>query len=174
MATSDLDKRDKATLLFAAIFMLLALFMAIYVPGTLGKRHQSARAQLEQKEQELQLAQLDLMAEQERVQRQEKLLAILNARDPRFDLFSYVNAAIKEAGLTDRAKLQIAPTTRSSSPRHPMVELELTSVSLAEVIELFYKVGGSNNLIGVHKMTLEPAEREKGLQCEVTFVTLKV
>lgn len=174
MGANDLDKRDKGTLLFAGLFLLLALFMAVYVPMSLGKRYSAAKDQLEQKQQELQLARLDLLAEEDRVRRQEKLLAVLNARDPRFDLFSFVNGALKETKLNDRAKLEIAPTTRNSSPNHPMVELELTGVSLEEVIELFYKVGGSKNLIAVHKMAIEPAVRNRGLKCEVTFVTLKV
>lgn len=174
MGASDLDKRDRGTLFFAGLFVLLALFMAVYVPASLGKRYKSAKGQLAQKQQELQLAQLDLLAEQDRVQSQEKLLAVLNARDPRFDLFSFVNGALKDTKLSDRAKLEIAPTTRNSSPNHPMVDLELTGVSLEELIELFYKVGGSNNLIAVHKMTIEPAVRDRGLKCEVVFVTLKV
>lgn len=175
MGASDLDKRDKGTLLFAGLFVLLALFMAVYVPTSLGKRYTSAQGQLTQKQQELQLAQLELLTEQDRVQSQEKLLAVLNARDPRFDLFSFVNGALKEAKLNDRAKLEIAATnTRTASPNHPMVELEMTGVSLEELIELFYKVGGSNNLIAVHKMNIEPAVKDRGLKCEITFVTLKV
>ncbi|MBL7645336.1 MAG: hypothetical protein JNK74_03995 [Candidatus Hydrogenedentes bacterium] len=174
MGTSDLDKRDKGTLFFAGLFVLLALFMAVYVPSSLGKRYKSAKGQLAQKQQELQLAQLDLLAEQDRVQSQEKLLAVLNARDPRFDLFSFVNGVLKEAKLSDRAKLEIAPTTRNSSPNHPMVELELNGVSLEELIELFYKVGGSNNLIAVHKMSIKPAVKARGLVCELSLVTLKV
>lgn len=174
MGASELDKRDKGTLFFAALFVLLALFMAVYVPTSLGKRYKSAKSDLAQKQQELQLAKLDLISEQERVQSQEKLLAVLNARDPRFDLFSFVNNALKEGKLSDRAKLEISPTTRTSSPNHPMVDLELNGVSLEELIELFYKVGGSNNLISVHKMNIEPAVRDRGLKCSVVFVTLKV
>lgn len=174
MGANDLDKRDKGTLFFAGLFVLLALFMAVYVPASLGKRYQSAKGQLAQKGQELQLAQLDLLAEQDRVQSQEKLLAVLNARDPRFDLFTFVDGMVKDAKLNDRAKLDFAPTTRNSSPNHPMVKLELNGVSLEELIELFYKVGGSNNLIAVHKLSIEPAVRDRGLACEVVFVTLKV
>lgn len=175
MGANELDKRDKGTLLFAALFVLLALFMAVYVPSTLGKRYRAAQGQLTQKQQELQLAQLELLAEQDRVQRQEKLLAVLNARDPRFDLFSFVNGAVKDAGLSTRAKLEIAtPNRRTASPNHPMVDLALTGVSLEELIELFYKVGGSKNLIAVQKMNIEPAVKDRGLKCEITFVTLKV
>jgi len=175
MGTSDLDKRDKGTLLFAGLFVLLALFMAVYVPSTLGKRYRAAQGQLTQKQQELQLARLDLLAEKDRVQRQEKLLAVLNARDPRFDLFSFVNGALKDTALNDRAKLEIAaPNRRTASPNHPMVDLELTGISLEELIELFYKVGGSKNLIAVQKMNIEPAVKDRGLKCEISFVTLKV
>jgi hypothetical protein len=175
MGANELDQRDKVTLLFAGLFLVLALFMAVYVPTSLGKRYKDAQGQLSQKQQELQLAQMSLLAEQDRVQSQEKLLAVLNARDPRFDLFSFVNGALKETKLNDRAKLEIAGSkSRTASPNHPMVELELAGVSLEELIELFYKVGGSNKLIAVHKMSIEPAAKGRGLNCEVTFVTLKV
>ncbi len=50
MGTSDLDKRDKGTLFFAGLFVLLALFMAVYVPSSLGKRYKSAKGQLAQKQ----------------------------------------------------------------------------------------------------------------------------
>lgn len=174
MGANDLDKRDKGTLFFAGLFVLLALFMAVYVPSSLGARYKSAKSQLAEKRQELQLAQLDLLSEQDRVQSQEKLLAVLNARDPRFDLFSFVNNALKDGKLSDRAKLEIAPATRNSSPNHPMVRLDMNGVSLEELVEFFYKVGGSNNLIAVNKMSVKPALKDRGLSCEVVFVTLKV
>jgi len=174
MEVNDLDKRDKGTLFFAGLFCLLAVFMAVYVPSSWGNRHAAAKSQFAQTQQELQLAQLDLMAEQDRVQSQDKLLAILNARDPRFDLFSFVNGVLKESKLTDRAKLAIPQQVRGSSPNHPMVDLDLTGVSLEELVEFLYQVRSSNNLIAVYKMSVEPAVRERGLQCDITFVTLKI
>lgn len=174
MAMSDLDKRDKSTLFFAGLFVLLALFMVFYVPNSWGRRYQEARAELTQKHQELQLAQLEKLEEEERVKSQEELLAILNARDPRFDLFPFINRVVEENGLTDRAKLENGRRPRGLSNNHPLVELELSGVSLEELIGFLYKIRSSNSLVAIYTMDVEPELREQGLRCKITFISVKV
>ena len=102
MGMNDLDKRERGTIFFAVLFLLLAVFMLFYVPNSWGKRYQQAKQRLAQKQQELQLAQLEKLEEEERVQRQEKMLAILNARDPRFD----PDNLVREINLTDELILK--------------------------------------------------------------------
>lgn len=174
MGLNELDKRERGTVFFAVLFLLLAVFMLFYVPGTWGKRYQQARERVTQKQQELQLAQLEKLEEEERVQRQEKMLAILNARDPRFDLFSFINRVVGEAGLKERARLENGRRPRGFSEKHPLVDLELTGVSLEELIDLLHAVRNSNNLVAVYKMDLEPVTKQQGLHCEITFVSVTV
>lgn len=174
MGMNDLDGREKGTLVFAVLFLILAIFMAVYVPGTWGKKYKDARNLLRQKQQELQLAQLDKLAEEERVRSQQQLLEQLNARGGNFSLFPFVNSMVNEAGLSDRAKLGNDQSARNRNqwPRHPMVELELTGVSLTDIVDLLYKIRGSKNLVAIYKMELEPAVRDRGLRCEITFVSV--
>jgi len=174
MGLNDLDKRERGTVFFAALFLLLAAFMLFYVPGTWGNRFQQAKQRVAEKQQELQLAQLEKMEEVERVERQESMLAILNARDPRFDLFSFINRSVGEAGLKERARLENGRRPRGFSEKHPLVDLELTGVSLEELVNFLHAVRNSNNLVAVYKMALEPTPREQGLRCEITFVTVTV
>ncbi|MCF6283818.1 MAG: hypothetical protein L3K26_01310 [Candidatus Hydrogenedentes bacterium] len=176
MGANDLDKREKGTVIFAALFLVLALFMAFYVPNSWGKRYKAAKAQLAQKEQELQLARLDKITEEERVHSQQLLLEQLEARGSTFSLFPFVNSMVSEAGLSERAKLGNATSARNRRkwPKHPMVELELTGVSLEEVVDLLYKIRSSKNLVSIYTLEMEPAVRDKGLRCEITFVSVKV
>lgn len=174
MGVNDLDKRDKSTIFFAALFLLLALFMLFYVPGSWGKRYKAAKAQVAQKQQELQLAQLERVDEEERVRSQEKLLAILKARDPRFDLFPFIDRMVEETGLRGRAKQENGRRPRGLSNNHPLVDLELSGVSLKELIELLYKIRSSNSLVAVYTLNVEPMLRDQGLKCEITFVSVKV
>lgn len=174
MGMNDLDKRERGTIFFAVLFLLLAVFMLFYVPNSWGKRYQQAKQRLAQKQQELQLAQLEKLEEEERVQRQEKMLAILNARDPRFDLFAFVNRVVLETGLKERARLENGRRPRGFSEKHPLVDLELTGVSLEELISLLHAVRNSNNLVAVYKMEVAPVLKQQGLHCEITFVSVKV
>ena len=176
MGTNDLDSREKGTLIFAVLFLLLAVFMAFYVPNSWGKRYKAAKSLMKQKQGELQLAQVDKLTEEERVRSQQELLQLLEARGAGFDLFSFVSGVMQETGLGERGKLGTDQSARNRKqwPRHPMVELELTGVSLEEVVGLLYKIRSSNNLVAVYKMEMEPAIRDKGLRCEITFVSVKV
>lgn len=174
MGANDLDTRDKGTVAFAILFLVLAVFMAVYVPNSWGKRYTAAKSQLAQKKQELQLAQLDKMTELERVRSQQQLLEQLNARGAGFSLFPFINSMVGEAGLSERAKLGNDQSSRNKKqwPKHPMVELELNGVSLNEVVDLLFKIRSSQNLVSIYKLEMEPAVRDRGLRCEITFVSI--
>jgi hypothetical protein len=174
MGLNDLDKRERGSVILAIIFLLLALSMLFVVPNTLGKRYQQARQRLADKQQELQLAQLTKLEEEERVRSQEQLLRILEARDPQFGLFPFVNRMVTETGLGDRAVLKDGRRPRGLSENHPLVDLQMSGVSLEELIELLYKIRGSNSLVAVYKMEVRPMVREQGLECDITFVSVKV
>ena len=176
MATNDLDTREKGMVIFATLFLLLALFMAVYVPTSWGKRYQDAKKEVTQQTEALQLARLVKLEEEQRVESQQQLLEQLNARSPSFDLFPFVSTVVEEVGLRNRAKLGNDQSARNRQqwPKHPMVELELTGVSLKEVVDLLYKIRESKNLVSVYKMEMEPAVRSQGLRCEITLVSVKV
>lgn len=172
MGMNELDKRERGTIFFAVLFLLLALFMLFYVPNSWGKRYKDAKQSVAQKQQELKLKQLEKIEEEERVQRQEQMLQILQAREPRFNLFSFITRVVGETGLRERAVVQDARRPRDLSEKHPLVDLELTGVSLQELIDLLYAVRKSNNLVAIYKMEVSPVVREQGLQAEITFVSV--
>ncbi|MBX3180262.1 MAG: hypothetical protein KF886_23170 [Candidatus Hydrogenedentes bacterium] len=174
MGMNDLDRRERGTLFFAALFLLLAVFMLFYVPKNWGSRHQQARQQFAQAQQDLQLARLQKAEEELRVESQEELLRVLNARDPRFDLFPFINRMVTETGLSDRARLENGRRPRGLSENHPLVDLKLAGVSLEELTDLLHKVRGSNSLVAVYRMEIRPMLREQGLECDITFVSVKV
>lgn len=177
MGMNELDKRERGTVFFAFLFLLLAIFMLIYVPNSWGDRYRQAKQRVEDQQQHLQLARLEKREEEVRVESQEQLLEILNARGDRFDLFPFINRVVGETGLSERARLENPSGRRrpaNISDKHPLVDLELSGVTLEEIVELLYAIRGSDNLVAVYKMEIEPMPRDQGLHCEITFVSVKV
>jgi hypothetical protein len=170
--TIQLDKREKLGLFFGGLALLLVLFMLLYIPTGPSKNYAESLRLLEDAREELLFAQIEKIAEEERLRSQEELRALLEKRPANFDFFSFVNNALRKANLTDRAQLENY-RTRQSIAQQPMLNLRLQGVSLEELVDFFHQIYSSGNLVAVYKVDrLRPMANNKGLDCDITLVTL--
>lgn len=172
------NKQDRLSFVFAATAAALVVFMLVFIPiNPLRKYRQSVNA-LESTRQEFQST-VDLRdAHLERLRNQEILMKGLKKRNAGFDLWSFLSDVLAQEGLRDDirtrdlrkvpAKLQ---RTADPSKQVTMVELELTGITLEELTNVLHKVYDSNNLIVVYHMLLRPGSNNRGLDCELTFLT---
>lgn len=169
----QLDKREKTGLFFGGLAFLLVIFMMLYIPMGPSKNYAESLRRLENAREELMFAQIEKTAEEERLRSQEALRVLLESRSASFDFFSFVNNALRRANLTDRAQLENF-RTRQSTAQQPMLNLRLQGVSLKELVDFFHHIYSSGNLVAVYKIDrIRPSTGSKGLDCEITLVTLK-
>jgi hypothetical protein len=174
MKTLKLDRREQFGLACSAIALLLVLFLLVYIPAGPRKKYAQSKADLEQLTTQLQLTQALKGEEEQRLLNQEELRKRLEARPQDFDLFSFINAMLRQTSLETRAQVENTHTRRSSA-NQPMVTVALTGVSTKELVDLFQLIYSSGNLVAVYKVDrLRPAAGDKGLDCNVTLVSLKV
>jgi hypothetical protein len=168
----NLDKRDQVGLILGILAVTLVLMLALYIPA--GPRRACLRSQtaLEEARTDLQTQQMNKLDEADRLSRQKQLMELLAKRAAGFEMFAYIDGLLNTQGLRDRAQLdQFKP--RNGSPREPMVQLRLEGVSFDEIIGLFHGIYSSGNLVAVYKMeSMRPATSGKGLDCDVTLMTI--
>ncbi len=89
------------------------------------------------------------------------------------DLWVTVNRAIEEVNLRERAKLNtVAERGSTTSAR---VQLDLTGVSLQELVDLLYKIYKGNSMAVVEQLTTLAASKDgKGLDCRMVLLAPKV
>lgn len=169
-----LTNREQIGILCVAIALMLAIFLAVYIPK--GPRQEFLDAKFEitmlsQKIQELELLKLDAQIQ---IDEQAALLNILKDRPGNFDLLTYIDQSIRKNNLTDRATFQRA-SSQLSSKEQPMVQLELDNISLEECVDLLHEIYTSNNLIALYKMSyLRPAKNGQGLSCSMILATINI
>ena len=168
----NLDLREKIALSLGILATLLVVILAIYVPTGPRKWYAESERELALLREELELQELFRQEEEDRLNRQKVLMEKLEGRPDNFSLFTYVDNLLNSTGLRGRAQLeQYRP--RNISAKQPMVQLRLQGVAFEELIDFLYKVYSANNLIAVYKMDyLRPAPTDRGLDCDITFVTL--
>ena len=168
----NLDKRAQIGLILGIFAVTLVLMLALYIPA--GPRRSCLKSQsaLEQARTDLQTQQMAKMDEADRLSRQKQLMELLAKRPAGFEMFAYVDGVLNTQGLRDRAQLdQFKP--RNGSPSEPMVQLRLEGVGFDEIISLFHGLYSSGSVIAVYKMeSMRPAASLKGLDCDVTLMTL--
>ncbi len=169
-------QQDRLSFIMTATAVALVVFMIVFIPINPLKRYRRSVSNLESTQQKLESEVMLRDAHLERLRDQEILMKRLNERQPNFDLFSYVNSVLAEENLRDeRASLRKVPAkldkTGDVSNQVTMVKLDLTGVSLKELANVLHKVYASNNLVVVYRMTLNPDNRSKGLQCVITFLS---
>jgi hypothetical protein len=168
-------KQDRIGFILTATAVALVVFMLVFIPINPLKKYKRSVASLESTRQQLDSAVMLRDAHLERLRNQEILMKRLNERKPNFDLWGFVNSVLTEEALRERANLRkvAAKIDKSSdvSSQLTMVELGLTGVSLKELANVLHKVYSSNNLIVVYRMLLRPENNEKGLTCEITFLS---
>jgi hypothetical protein len=108
---------------------------------------------------------------------QEAVKKLVDRREDGFGgLWTFVNTALREAGLQGRAELKsMNPRNYSLTRDLTMAELELSGVNLTEVVDLLHRLYAGNNLIAVHELSyLRPARNPKdGLNCKIVAVAPK-
>ncbi len=166
------DKRSQAGLILGILAVTLVVMLALFIPA--GPRRACLRSQavLDEARADLQTQELNRQDEADRLARQKQLMEILAKRPAAFDLFAHVDSLLNKLGLRDRAQLdQFKP--HNGSPGEPMVQLRLEAVAFDEIISLFHDLYSGGNLVSVYKMdSMRPATSGKGLDCDVTLVTL--
>ena len=168
----SLDRREQAGLAMGLLAVTLVVMLALYVPAGPRKASLRAKADLQSAQDELQLEQMASLDVQERLERQKQLMDQLAKRGPDFSLFSHVDSLLNKRGLRSKAQLeQYKP--RNGSAKQPMVQLRLQEVPLKELVSLLHDLYAGDTLVSVYKVdTMRPAPSGKGLDCDVTFMTI--
>lgn len=97
----------------------------------------------------------------------------VEARDPNFDLYSFTNASLIQLSMDDRARLQ-SQGSRFAGGALDVVQLNLSNVSMEQIIDLLYKLHSSGNLIAMQRLGhLRPMNDGKGLECEIVLMAPK-
>lgn len=175
MNEQETRKQDRLSFILTATAVALVVFMIVFIPINPLRKYKRSALNLETTRQELDSAVMVRDAHLERLRNQEILMKRLNERRPNFDLWSFVNSVLAEESLRERANLRkvAAKLDKSGdvSDQVTMVELGLTGVTLKELTNVLHKVYSSNNLIVVFRMLLRPENNNKGLVCEITFLS---
>lgn len=172
----NLDPRERLALFCGIGALLLVIFLLIYIPIGPRATHAQSADRLEALQYELQDAELTKLETQDALERQQRLIELLEDRPDSFDLYAFIESTLDEMDLRTegRASLEIY-RTRNSSANQPMVQLSLEGVSLDELIEFLHKIYNSKNLIALYKLDeLAPAANDRGLNCSMVLLTLKV
>lgn len=97
----------------------------------------------------------------------------VQAREPSFDLYSFVSTTLRELSMHNNARIQ-SQGNRFSGGDLDLVQLNLTNVSMRKIIDLLHKFDSSGNLIVLQRLGhLHPMRDGKGLECEVVFMSPK-
>ena len=169
----NLDFKEKVALSVGVFALILVVALAVYVPIGPRKWYLQSQRELESAREDLKLQQMFKLEETERLNRQKALMEKTSGRPADFSLFAYLDALLTKTNLRVLAELE-PYRIKDASPKQPMVQLRLREVSLEELVGLIYEVYSSGNLIAVQDGLSEAAPAEKGLDCDITFVTLLV
>ncbi len=170
----NLDRREKAGLFFGGVAFLLVLALLAYIPAGPRKDYERSRREVARKRHELQLTRDARDEERIRLRSQEALKQRLQGRSPSFDLYAFLDKALAESRLKDRARIDNVTSRRRGNENQPAVKVSLEGVSLGEVVKFLHRVHDHKDLVVMREMWIRPASGEKGLLCSVTFATLKV
>lgn len=170
-------KRSNPQTMFSILAVAFVVFMILFIyTGPLKKFR---RSQGEVDDLRARVSQLEQArgAELARLRSQEQLMARIKERKPNFDLWSFMNTMLTEMKLKDRATLEnFKPRAdrRGVSEEVAMVQLRLAGFVLGEFVDLLHKIYASNNLIVMYRLEyLRPTSDNKGLECNITFLTPK-
>ena len=170
MARVTLRRREKG---FIALFVILTVagvgstFLRGVFKTFADSRERAAEAgeRLEQAR-DLQSAVLDQRSGQTAI------TDYIRKRPPRFNLYDFMNAKVRETKLDDRTNIEekkLGPTTPLDR-----VQITLSGVSMQEIVDFLHSVDMGNNLIVLQQLTyLREARDGKGLDCAATFISPK-
>ena len=172
----QLEKRDQIALVCAGLVLVLVLFMAFYLPSGPMRKHQEAERALRDARQQLSMWQMQKQEQLARLESQEEFRQRLAARPRNFQLISFLDQMIIETGLKGREDLRTSRDRLAQTQRNlPMADLELSGISLEELVNFLHRVHSSGNLVAVYRIGhITPARDKRGLDLSLTFVTVSV
>lgn len=169
----NLDPRERTGLAIGALALTLVIALLAYIPAGPYKHYETSRYERDRLKHDLVMMQTMKADEEDRLQRQERIMERLASRPSNFDIFSYVNNKLRESNLTGRAQLENYRTRRATA-KQPMVQLRLQGVTLKELVDFLHKVYSGDDLVVMYKLDrLQPAHNNRGIDCELTLVTVK-
>ena len=171
------DRGQALRLIVVLTALTVVIALACYVPTGPRKKFQDSRKRVAQTRTQLDLARATKADEEKRLRNQDALVAQLKSRDANFNLWSHLNRVLSDTSLKDRANLQeVKPHAKDEGIAEAvtLVQLKLRGVKLAELVDMFHRAYSGNNLVVLYKLdTLKPAQDQKGLDCDVTFLSPK-
>lgn len=169
----QLENKDRSWLAACGLALFIVLLAAWWVPSGPRKAYLDSQATLESAREELQMTQLLQAEEQLRIEREEPIREQLRARPATFNFFTFIDQTLAESKLKERAELNRVRTNNEASPQE-LLELRLNGVSLEELVGFLHRIYERNNLVAVYQMNyLRPARDELGLECSITFATIR-
>lgn len=155
------------------VSIIAVVGMALYMHFVVYKKFLHSKSELSEAYQQLRMVEKLKKEQEESLKTQEMLLEVIGKRPPNFDFFSYINQLLRETQLTDKAKLDNYKA-RSAHPRQPMLQVRLDGVSLKRFSEFLHRIYSDSYLVAVYKVDkLKPNQTGKGIDCDLTLVTLK-
>lgn len=163
------------------IAIAFVVFMALFIYTGPLKRYHMSQTQLA----DLRLRVTELndekRLEEARLLSQETLTERLKERKPNFDLWAFMNATLAETKLKERANLENYKPRgdwrgagKEATDDITMVQLKLEGVTLKDLVDFLHRIYASKNLVAAYKLEyLRPIGEDKGLECNIIFLTPK-
>jgi hypothetical protein len=169
----QLENRDRSWLAAAGLALFVVLLLAYWVPAGPRKAYLNSLTALSGAQDELDTTQLLKLEEELRIESQQSIRDQLKARPATFNFFAEVDRTLTDAKLKERAELNKSRASKEDSPQE-MIELRLSGVSMEELVDFLHRVYEKNSIIAVYQMNyLRPASDGRGLECDMTLVTIK-
>ncbi len=169
----QLENRDRSWLAAAGLAIFIVALLAYWVPAGPRKAYLNSQVALSGAKDELEMTELLKIEEEQRIASQQSIRDQLRARPASFNFFAEVDRTLTDAKLKERAELSKARTSSEDTPQE-LIELRLTGVSMEELVDFLHRIYEKNSIIGVYQMNfLRPAGDGRGLECNMTLVTIK-
>lgn len=174
MRSLQLNQRERLGVLLAALAVTVVLAWVLYMPAGPLKRYRESIQEVEDLKRNLMLARLAKLDEEQRVEAQKWIKKGIEERGVGFKLMTFLDEVARQRGLGGRAQLQ-----NQSPPRGvdnvELVNISMEGVTLKELVDFLHAVYSSGKLIVVYNLNfLGPGPNDQGLECRVTFLTLRV
>ncbi len=157
----------------AIVAVSLVVFMALYVPTGPLKKYRLARMTVESLRGEMKVTEMAKQAEEARLLAQDALMDRLNERQPGFDLWTFLKNSLSETGIEKANLSKVAAGGRDDLAQHvTMVKMQVSGISLEQLVNLLHRIYASNNLIVLRKLEyLRAASDGHGLECSLIFLS---
>ncbi|MBI1320886.1 MAG: hypothetical protein GC168_18325 [Candidatus Hydrogenedens sp.] len=174
MENIQLENESRSKLAVWLLLLVILGILAWWVPAGPRANYLSARAELDDAQSGLQMAQLDKMDAETRVEQQRPIAERLRTRPSNFSFITFLQRTLNEVKLQERSSLNQVRRSSQESDLVELVEVKLNNISLEELVNFLHTVYDANNLIALYQLSyLRPTADAQGLECMLTFVTLR-